>query len=75
MQQEQQAKSDFSFDDFKEDDVLAVKRQEAKEIYEQFRQLSEKNEIGMTAFLPVYMNITIYRKYIMMFCNTKHHNI
>nr|XP_022340433.1 nuclear receptor coactivator 2-like isoform X4 [Crassostrea virginica] len=44
MQQEQQAKSDYNFDNYKEDDVLALKRQEAKEIYKQFRQLSEKNE-------------------------------
>ena len=47
MQQEQQAKSDYNFDNYKEDDVLALKRQEAKEIYKQFRQLSEKNEPGM----------------------------
>ena len=38
MQQEQQAKSDYNFDNYKEDDVLALKRQEAKEIYKQFRQ-------------------------------------
>lgn len=46
MQQEQQAKTDFNFDDFKEADVLALKRKEAKEIYQQFRQLSEKTEPG-----------------------------
>lgn len=44
MQQEQQAKTDFNFDDFKEADVLALKRKEAREIYQQFRQLSEKTE-------------------------------
>ena len=47
MQQEQQAKSDYNFDNYKEDDVLALKRQEAKEIYKKFRQLSENNEPGM----------------------------
>lgn len=46
MQQEQQAKTDFNFDDFKKADVLALKRKEAREIYQQFRQLSEKTEPG-----------------------------
>ena len=37
-EQEQQAKSDYNFENYKEEN-LALKRQEAKEIYKQFRQL------------------------------------
>ena len=37
-EQEQQAKSDYNFQNYKEEN-LALKRQEAKEIYKQFRQL------------------------------------
>ena len=37
-EQEQQAKSDYNFENYKEEN-LTLKRQEAKEIYKQFRQL------------------------------------
>ena len=47
MQQEQQAKADFNYDGFKENDELVLKQQEAKEIYKQFCQLSENNKPGL----------------------------
>ena len=44
MEKEHQTHAAFDINNFKEEDILKVKRQEAKHIYEQFRALANREK-------------------------------
>ncbi|KAK3087138.1 hypothetical protein FSP39_002198 [Pinctada imbricata] len=58
MEKEHQTHAAFDINNFKEDDILKVKRQEAKHIYEQFRALAnrEKEITTTTTTAPLTEN-------------------